>query len=189
LASLLTLEEEVKRLEQVWLVLADLFESLSQNSIHVSIADELRNCRTLINFLRANISHPPIKELATIDDSLRNSQQILGKIKNRLISAALNLGEGYTESWMNEIDKAERAELDHASTYTVSKFVPSLPRDTERGWIRLTLRRPVAEERVQDVAEQLGVLIEFEDDLRIIISGEKASAKRAAQEIYELSFE
>jgi len=181
--------EEIKRLEQVWLVLADFFQDLSRRDIHVDVASDLRNCKALIHFIRTNVLHPPIKDFKTIDDSFRNSSEILGRIKHSLVSAALSVGEDYAKDWLDKIDKAERAELDHAMVHTPSKFVPSLPRDHERGWIRLTLAKGIAEERVQEIAEQFGVIIEFQDDVHVVISGEKSMVRRAALDIYDLSLE
>jgi hypothetical protein len=180
-------QEEIRRLEQVWLVLSDLYQDLSRKNIYVDVAPELRNCKSLIYFIRMNILQPSIKELTTINDSLRSSSQILAKIKRSLISAAQGVGENYAKDWTNKIDKAERAELDYTMIHTVSSFVPGLPKDLEKGWIRLTLPKPIAEERVQDVAEQFGVIIEFEDDFHIVVRGRKTLIKKVAQDIHDLS--
>jgi len=181
--------EEIKRLEHVWLVLADLFQDLSRRDIHADVASDLRNCKALIHFIRTNVLHPPIKDLATTDESFRDSSELLGRIKHSLVSAALSVGEDYAKDWLDKIDKAERAELEDAMVHTPSQFVPSLPKDVEKGWIRLTLAKGIAEERVQDIAEQFGVMIEFQDDVHIVISGGKSMVKRAALDIYDLSLE
>jgi len=180
--------EEIRRLEQVWLVLSDLFQDLNRRNITVGVASELRNCKTLIRFIRTSLVHPP-KEPTTISNSLQNLQQILGKIQSDLISAAMTVDEDYVRNWMSEIDKAERAELNSVMIHTPSEFVPGLPRDVEEGWIRLTLPRSMAEERVQDVAEQFGVIIEFEDEFRLIIRGRIMSVRKATKDIYNLSLE
>ncbi|MGQ9460297.1 MAG: DUF2096 family protein [Candidatus Bathyarchaeaceae archaeon] len=73
--------------------------------------------------------------------------------------------------------------------HTPSKFVPGLPRDVEEGWVRITLQKPIAEERAQDIAEQFGVIIEFEGEFQIIVSGAKASVRKAIRDVYELSLE
>jgi len=181
--------EEIKRLEQVWLVLADLYQDLSRKDVHVNVASELRNCKTLIHFIRTNILHPPVKDLSTVDDSLRSSSQSLAKIKHSLILAAQSVSGNYAKDWMDKIDKAERAELNYAMIHAVSSFVPGLPKDLEKGWIRLTLPKPLAEERVQDVAEQFGAIIEFEDDFHVVIRGRKTLVKKVAQGIHDLSLE
>ena len=181
-------DEEIKRLEQVWLVLSDLFQDLNRRNISVDAASDLRHCKTLINFIRMSVTHPS-KEPVIIDDSLRNLFQILGKIQSNLISEALRLDKNYAREWMEKIDKAERAELNYAMIHTTSEFVPGLPQDPEKSWVRLTLQKPIAEERVQDVAEQFGVIIEFQSNSSILISGRGESVKKASRDIYELSIE
>lgn len=182
-------EEDIKRLEQLWLVLSDFFQDLNQRNITaVDVAPDLRDCKTLLHFIRTSVAHPS-KEPMTIDDSLRNLLQILGKIRSNLISEALRLDENYVKEWVKKIDKAERAELSYAMIYTSSEFAPGLPKDPEKGWVRLTLQKPIAEERVQDVAEQFGVIIEFKSDSHILISGRRASVRKATRDVYELSLE
>jgi len=180
--------EEIKRLEQVWLVLSDLFQDLNQRNIRVDVASDLRNCKTLIHFIRMSVTRPS-REPMTIDDSLRTLLHVLGKIQSSLISEALRFDKNYTREWMKKIDQAERAELDYTMIHTTSEFVPGLPQDPEKSWVRLTLQKPIAEERVQDVAERFGVIIEFQSDSSILISGWGESVKKASREVYELSLE
>jgi hypothetical protein len=184
----LLVNEEVKRLEQVWLVLADLFQDLIRRGVYVDVASDLRNCKSLIHFVQTSVLHP-LKETTAINDSLLNLRQILGKIRCSLISAAEDFGEDFMKDWINKIDKAERSELNHLMIHTSSKFVPGLLKDLKRGWMRLTLPKPIAEERVQEVAEECGVIVEFENDIHIVITGRKTSVKKAAYDIYSLSLE
>ncbi len=186
LGSELLTNEEIKRLEQVWLVLSELFQDLNRRNIKVDVASDLRNCKTLINFIRVSVTYPP-RESMGIDGSLRDLMQVLDKIQSNLMSEALRLDENYAIEWMKKIDKAQRAELDYAMIYTTSEFVPSLPRDPEKGWIRLTLQKPIAEERAQDVAEQFGVIVEFKNGTQIVISGRRDLVKKAIKDFYELS--
>jgi len=100
----------------------------------------------------------------------------------------MTVDEDYVRNWTSKIDKAERAELNYIMIHTSSsEFVPGLPKDVEGGWVRLNLQWPVAEERVQDIAEEFGVIIEFKDDFHLIISGGRASVGKAAKAVYELS--
>jgi len=186
--GILLREEEIQRLEQIWLVLSDLFQDLSRNNISVNVASDLRDCKTLLHFIRRSVTDPP-REPLVIDDSLRNLLQILGKIRSGLVSGALRLDENYVKEWMEKIDKAERAKLDYAMIYTSSEFVTGLPKGPEEGWTRLSLKKPVAEERVQDVAEQFGVIIEFQDDFHLSISGRRDSVRKATRDVYKLSLE
>jgi len=173
----------VGRLEQIWWALNELFEDLIRRDIDARIvrsyARELRNCRTMINFVRSHAC-PTCEE--RIDDKLQDLQRDLEKIKRDLISAALSVDEDYAKGWMNKIDRVERGKLDHPITQFSARFVPGLhPR---RGWTRLTLPRPIAKEEVRDFSERLGVAIEFEDSLHIIVRGKEASVKKAVQIIW-----
>jgi len=181
-------DEEIRRLEQVWLVLSDFFRDLGQRNISVDIASDLRDCKTLIHFIRTSVAYPS-KEPAAIYDPLQRLLQIFVKVRSILVSEALRLGENYVNAWMRKLDEAERADTGSVMIYARSEFVPSLPRDSGKGWIRLTLRGSVAEERVQDIAEEYGVIVEFRDDFHILITGRGDSVKKAASDIHELSLE
>jgi len=182
------LTSEVKRLEQLWLILSALFQDLTRKNISVDVASELRSCKTLIRFIDTSTVHSS-EELTAIDGSLQKLQQILGKIQSNLISAALTVDECYVRDWTTKIDKAERGESNYKMVHTPAEFVPGLPRDVEDGWVRLTLEKPIAEERVQDIAEQFGVIIEFRNEFHIVVSGRKASVRKAVRDVYELSVE
>lgn len=175
------------RLEQIWWALNELFEDLIRKDIDVRIvrfyARELRNCKTLINFVRA---HACLACEERIDDKLQDLQRDLEKIKHDLISAALGVNEDYAKSWMNKIDRVERGKLDYPVTHVSAMFVPGLPKDPRRGWVRLTLPRPIVKGRMRGISERLGVVIEFENDLHIIVTGNKASVEKAVQVIWGL---
>jgi len=71
--------------------------------------------------------------------------------------------------------------------YGESRFFPGLPRNASTDWARLTLQQPIGEGRVQDVAEQFGVLVEFEDDLHLVFWGEPSLVRKALADVYYLS--
>jgi len=181
-------DEEVRRLEQVWLVLSGFFQDLRQRDICVDVASDLRDCKTLIHLIRTGSTSPP-KDPAIIEESLRRLMRILGEVRSNLVSEAMNLDQKYVNKWLERIDKAERAEMGLAMIYGQSEFIPSLPRGSEERWVKLSLQQPIAEERVEDVAEQFGVIIEVKDDRCISISGRRDSVRKAARDIYELSLE
>lgn len=169
----------LSRLEQLWWVLAKLSKSLTRKGVDVKFAFELRNCRTLLNFVHEHTCPTCDKEI--VDDKLWDLQDSLDKIKRDLTSAARNVGKDYAENWTNEIDRAERGELEYRMSYGASRFVPGLPKDSTRGWARLTLPKPINEDRIRTISEQFGVVTEFEDNSHVIIRGEKASVKKAVQ--------
>jgi hypothetical protein len=62
-----------------------------------------------------------------------------------------------------------------------------LLRSPDTGWARLTLPQPVGEGRVQNVAEQFGVLAQFEDDLNVVFEENPPPLKKALADVYYLS--
>jgi len=171
----------LSQLEQLWCILSLFYEDLTGRGIDVRIASELRNCKTLLSFIHQHVC--PTCDKKMVDDKLLDLQNSLGRIKGVLVSAGLGVGKSYVEDWMSKIDQAERGELEYRMTYAVSRFVPGLSREPEKGWIRLTLPKPVSEEKIRDLSEQFGVVTELEDEFHVVIKGEKASVKRAAQRL------
>jgi len=175
----------VDRLEQVWLVLAKFFEDLIQKDLDtdIEIAPQLRNCRTLINFIRAHTCPGCDREIA--EQKLKDLQHSLEKIKDDLIAVALRISENYAKDWVEKIDEAERCDLG-IITSVVSTFVTGLPKDPETGWIRLTLSKPIAEEKVREISKMFGVRTELDGDSQLVVKGEKTSVKKAVQVLYRL---
>lgn len=178
----------VDRLEQIWTVLVRFFEDLTRKKLNVGIeiASELRNCRTLINFIRAHSCPGCNREIA--EDKLKDLEDSLGKIKDDLIVVALGVSENYAKEWVNKIDEAERGDLDIV-TSTVSNFIPGLPKDPETGWIRLTLSKPIAKERVQEISRQFNVVTEYDSGSQLIVRGDKASVKKAVRALHRLQLD
>ena len=176
----------VDRLEQVWAVLVGFFEdSIQQNlNVNVEIASELRYCRTLINFIRAHSC--PGCDRGIVGDNLRDLERGLGKIKADLIGVALTVSENYTKEWVRRIGEAERGDL-NVITSTVSNFVRGLPRNPETKWTRLTLSKPITEEKVQEISKQFGVVTEVDNNgSRLVIRGDETSVKKALQALQRL---
>ncbi|MDH5437607.1 MAG: DUF2096 family protein [Candidatus Bathyarchaeota archaeon] len=175
----------VDRLEQVWLVLARFFEDMTQKNLdaNVDIAPKLRNCRTLINFIRAHTC--PGCDRDIVEYRLQDLQHSLEKVKENLVAAALNVSEKYAKKWKNLIDEAERADLQIISS-PVYTFVQGLPKDPETEWVRLTLSKPIAKEKVQEISKQFGVTTEFTGDSQLVVRGDKNSVKKAIRGLYRL---
>ncbi len=176
------------QLEQNWWVLVKLFEDLIRKSVDVSveIPRELRNCRTLINFIRAHTCPECNKD--TTDKKLEDLQLSLETIKHDLIAEALSVSKNYAKDWINKIDEAERDKFDTIN-YPAPKFVPGLPKDLDKGWMRLTLTKPVDKESALEISKQFGVITTFNNDFQMIVKGEKNLVRKAVQMIYRLQSE
>jgi len=175
----------VDRLEQVWLVLTRLFENLIQKnlSVDVNIAPKLRNCRTLINFIRAHTCPGCDREIA--ENKLQDLQHSLERLKENLVAVALRVSEKYAEEWINKLDEAERADLQIIIS-PVYTFVPGLPKSSETEWVRLTLSRPIPREKAQEISKKFGVTAELTGDSQLVVRGDKNSVKKAVRVLHRL---
>lgn len=175
----------LQRSEQIWWVLVKMFGDMVQRNVSIDpeLARQLRNCRTLINFVRSHICPDCDVELA--NDRLPDLQNSLEQAKRDLVALAICVCDDYAKDWINKIDKAERGELVEPPSLR-PKFVPGLPKDVDKGWTRVTLSKPIAKEKLQEISRLFGVAIKFEDDLRVIVRGEKKPVRKAVQMLYKL---
>ena len=178
--------ETVTRLEKTWLVLVKLFEELVGHGIEVN-ASQLRDSKALLHLVLTTPTDPCSTTLGGPGSPLIVLEESLEKAKSELLLASLRLGEARSEYWMERVSKAEVEDANQLMVYGGSCFFPGLPRNPGSGWARLTLQQPIGEGRVQDVAEQFGVLVEFEDDLHLVFEGEPYLVKKALADIYYLS--
>jgi len=175
----------LQRSEQIWWVLVKIFGDLVQRDVNIDpeLARQLRNCRTLINFVRSHIC--PDCDIELANERLPDLQNSLEQAKRDLMAVAICVCDDYAKDWTNKIDKAERGELVEPPPVR-PKFVLGLPKDVDKGWTRITLSKPIVREKVQEISKLFGVAIKFEDDLRVVIRGEKKPVKKAVQMLYKL---
>jgi hypothetical protein len=176
----------VTRHEGTWLVLARLFEELVKHRIEVGASD-LRDSKALLHLLRTTPSDPCSTSMNEPENPLTMLERSLERAERELISASLKLGDARSKYWIERLSNAERENTEQLMAYGESRFHHAVPRNPRTGWARLTLDQPVGEGRVQDVAEQFGVLVEFEDDLHLIFEGDPSLVKKALADVYFIS--
>jgi hypothetical protein len=175
----------LQRSEQIWWMLVRMFGDLVQRDVSIDpeLARQLRNCRTLINFVHSHIC--PDCDIELANERLPDLQNSLEQAKRDLLAVAICVCDNYAKDWINKIDKAERGELVEPPPVRPN-FVSGLPKDVDKGWTRITLSKPIAKEKVQEVSKLFGVAIKFEDDFRVVIRGEKKPVRKAVQTLYRL---
>jgi len=67
-----------------------------------------------------------------------------------------------------------------------SRFLPGLPRDSNIGWTRITLTKPVEKEWIAAISMALGVKAKSEDNLHITVRGQKERVRKAVEMFYQL---
>lgn len=175
---------QLQRSEQTWWVLVRLFGDLLRRDVKVEpeCANQLRNCRTMMNFVRSHIS--PECEIEVANDRLPDLQHSIEQVKRDLVANAICVADDYAKDWIIELDRAERGEL--RETPSVGpKFVVGLPRNNI-GWTRVTLTKPIPKDKVDEISKMLGVIVKPENSLHFVVRGEKKTVKKAVEMLYQL---
>jgi len=176
---------QLHRSEQIWWVLVRMFGDLVRKDIKVDAeyARQLRNCRTVMNFVRSHIC--PECDIELANDRLPELQKSLEQVKRDLLATAICVCDDYAKDWITELDKAERGELRETPT-AGPKFVPGLPRNNNIGWTRITLSKPIPKERVEEISRMLNVMVKPENSLHFVVRGDKKTVKKAVEMLYQL---
>jgi len=175
---------QLQRSEQIWWVLVRLFGDLVRKNIKVDAeyARQLRTCRTLINFVRSHIC--PECDIELANEKLPDLQALLENVKRDLIATTICVSGDYAQGWINEIDKAERGELREIPAVG-PRFVPGLPKNNAVGWTRVTLSKPIAKERTEQISRLFGVSVKQENSVHLVVSGDKKAVKKAVETLYQ----
>ena len=147
-------------IEQSWLVIANLSSELHKKGIPIpkELNKDLGLVKSQIGFYKKDPSHPDmINEMAKADMSLNEIQGVL-----------LSLAESYDKDFYEE-------------WFTQSRFIQNVPPGLS--YAKITLRNPIAEDRVQEIAEYYGLIMEFDTDSTIALYGEKSNIQLALKEM------
>ena len=164
--------------EQTWLVLQHLISDLSKKGYEIpsGINPEMGLIRSSISSYKRDPTHPDlINGLAKAEMSLNNIQATL------LTLAEEKEGEEYVDHWLCLLKQAMQGKEVFQFAKSRSKFLANTPPGLTTG--RINLKVPLAEERVQEIAEWNGLIIEFEDDVTVELHGDKEDLKAGVQEM------
>jgi len=163
--------------EQTWLVLVDLLTDLKKREIEIpdNVAKNVRLARSTINFYTSDPTNPEMmKELKRIND-------FLNSIQDTLLDIAEKISIEYRDEWLDKLMRASRGEKVVDKEGTSPRFVVGAPAGFSM--VRVTFKEPLSEERLNDIAETHGVIIEFEEDDVIAVYGDKDAVKESLKEI------
>ena len=160
-------------IEQSWLVIANLSSELHKKGIPIpkELNKDLGLVKSQIGFYKKDPSHPDmINEMAKADMSLNEIQGVL-------LSLAESYDKDFYEEWLDKLQRANRGE----EIFTQSRFIQNVPPGLS--YAKITLRNPIAEDRVQEIAEYYGLIMEFDTDSTIALYGEKSNIQLALKEM------
>ena len=163
--------------EQTWLVLNNLIKDLTKrgHKIPDGVNPEMGLIRSSISSYKRDPSHPElINGLAKAEMSLNN-------IQGTLLTIAEEEDEEYVDYWLDLLKQAMQGKEVFEFADSRARFIPNTPPGLTTG--RITLKNPLAEERVQEIAEWNGLIIEFDDDKVIELHGDVEDLKLGLQEM------
>ena len=164
--------------EQNWLILQHLISDLTKKGYEIpkGINSEMGIIRSTISSYKRDPSHPElINGLAKAEMSLNNIQGTL------LTIAEEEEGEEYVDYWLDLLKQVMQGKEVFEFADSRSKFLVNTPPGLTTG--KINLRVPLAEERVQEIAEWNGLIIEFEDDVTVQLHGDKPDLKVGLKEM------
>ena len=164
--------------EQTWLVLQHLISDLTRKGYEIpsGINPEMGLIRSSVSSYKRDPTHPDlINGLAKAEMSLNNMQATL------ITLAEEHEDEEYVDHWLDLLKQAMQGKEVFQFAKSRSKFLANTPPGLTTG--RINLKVPLAEERVQEIAEWNGLIIEFEDDVTVELHGDKEDLKAGVQEM------
>ncbi|WP_305513583.1 MULTISPECIES: DUF2096 domain-containing protein [unclassified Methanobrevibacter] len=163
--------------EQNWLILNNLLQDLIKKgySIPNGISPEMGIIRSSISSYKRDPSHPELI------NGLANAEMSLNNIQGTLLTIAEEEGEDYVDRWIDLFKQAMQGKEVFEFADSRSKFLVNTPPGLTTG--RINLRVPLAEERVQEIAEWNGLIIEFDDDVTVELHGDNEDLKMGLKEM------
>ena len=163
--------------EQNWLVLHHLLTDLNKKGYDIpdGVNPEMGLIRSSISSYKRDPSHPElINGLAKAEMSLNN-------IQRTLLIMAEEEGDEYVDYWLDLFKQAMQGKEVFEFANSRSRFLVNTPPGLTTG--RINLKVPLAEERVQEIAEWNGLIIEFDDDVTIELHGDRPDLQNGLKEM------
>ena len=163
--------------EQTWLVLNNLIQDLTKKGYKIpdGINPEMGLIRSSISSYKRDPSHPELI------NGLAKAEMSLNKIQGTLLIIAEEEGDEYVDYWLDLLKQAMQGKEVFQFADSRSKFLPNTPPGLTTG--RINLRVPLAEERVQEIAEWHGLIIEYDDDVTVQLHGDREDLKVGLREM------
>jgi len=114
-------------------------------------------------------------------NGLAKAEMSLNNIQMTLITMAEAEGDEYVDHWLDLLKQVMQGKKVFEFADSRSKFLVNTPPGLTTG--RINLKVPLAEERVQEIAEWHGLIIEFDDDVTVELHGDKEDLKTGLKEM------
>jgi len=165
--------------DEVWKTLADLITEFRRKgeSIPSNVMEDLRAAKTMIQVLRADLSH--VENIPSIEMYLGNVESYL------MFEAQKKFGSKFVEEWLLKIKEARQEKAPEEYVKPSSKFVPGLPRGQK--WVRVQISKETPEKEIKKLAEETGLYFKVQTNGYMLVYGEdeklKLFVKKAAEKL------
>lgn len=164
----------MESIEQSWIVTQRMAGEVKKAGFAVDGAvNLLRSAKAILNECRLDIH--------ARDELLSKASAFIDDAQREIFSAATPLGTDFTEKWTAELKRALMGEK--IGEFTVegsSKFHSNMPRNKE--WVRIAIPESI-KKKLESIEDGAGVEIRPDGDSHVIIMGEKASIRKALDEV------
>ncbi|UCD97249.1 MAG: DUF2096 family protein [Candidatus Bathyarchaeota archaeon] len=144
-----------------------------QIEVPQEIMTSLKSAKTMISISAADPNHY---------DSLISVEDHLLTVESALFDLAEKLGQDFVETWAKTLDDARR------DKHTEVKRMDERPlRSLLKGkhWIRIKLSSEISEEAVKELASQVGLSCQLQEDERILVYGGKTEVRDFVKKMAE----
>ena len=164
-------------MEQTWMVLVDLLTDLKKKGVEISpvVLEDIRMSKTIINFYKVDPTDPERNK------EVKRINEFMSSVQIALMDLAEKQGNDYKELWMEKLKKVSRGEQLYKLGEKKSKFVVGAPSGFSMA--RITFKKPISEDRLQEIEEYHNVIMEFENDEVVVIYGDDENIKDSLKEI------
>jgi hypothetical protein len=154
-----------------WKVLEQMVTDFRKRGMTVpsDVISDLRSAKTLINILKADPSR--IDTGQKVDEYLRNVESYL------VSEGQKRFGTEYVDEWLKRLDEASKRVFEEEET----RFIPGLPR--EKKWIRVRPSDGLPSEKIKELAEELNLSCDVQNDGCLLVCGEDERIKGFVKKI------
>lgn len=155
-----------------WKVLEEMITDFRKRGILVpaDVINDLRSAKTLINVLRADPTR--IDTGQKVDEYLRNVESYL------VSEGKKRFGTEYVDEWLKRLDEASKRVFEEEEE---TRCIPGLPR--EQKWIRVRPSDELPSEKIMELADELGLSCDVQDDGCLLVCGEDERLKDFLKEM------
>jgi hypothetical protein len=136
---------------------------------------DLSLVKSSVGFYKKDMTHPDmIREFDRANITIT-------EIQDKLFTFAFDFGNDYVKLWSDKLRRANLGETVYEKPDSSSKFLSNAPPGFSFG--RIHLKKPISEDRIQEIAEYDNLIIEFDEDNVLALYGDKINVQRGLKEL------